>query len=212
MAFRIPENSIEETGFEITRPGTLLVLLMLCLNWNDWKSTFKPVGELEADAFEDLQSEDENYFWTIVSSDCVFINSGISNYDSAGWSTQGFIKTQVSWATTAWTPKWTPPYLDEEVSTADIGAFMPQRTVYVGCELCDADQRADGECEHWYGGFGSWVSVDFDLPEESVVVEFLESVVASGEDDDLVDIAKSLLLQYLPTGDGNSKKENRGDL
>lgn len=180
MNFHIPQSAIEENQFTIQREGNLFVLLMLWINMKSWKSTFQPIESIDYSQYESVQSEDAHYFWTQVSGDGIYFEPGVTDYKNSSLrTTRGFVKMKNSWTENSWNPIWNPfdYYLDEEIVTVEIADSVPQKSVFVGCELCSFDQRINGECNHWSdGAYGSWVSVDFELENKAEVEAFITHV------------------------------------
>ena len=181
--FEIPTSGIQTEGFQIKSPANLFFLFMLSRNWNAWAAEYKPLSEREVDfenkddVAEELKLQPSKNYWTIVGVDeGEYVEPGIETLDGNGFYTHGFIETERSPTTLPWSGQWFPRV------SADIPGFTIEyrpheliKTVYMNCELCPADEIDD--CDHWDGDTGSWVSVDFELPEASVAEAFLRNIV-----------------------------------
>lgn len=203
MGTLIPADAIDLNGFEINSTGNIFLILLLNLNWNDWKRTFPPTRTFGREELDLVRLEDERSIWTQVrADDYEFLQRGVQQWDQSQYTT-AFIKTNGDWSRQVWNPIWKPtPYFSVSGSpiTLDIGIEQPMRWVFVTCELCGEDPEEFVECEHWDGLPGSWVSLDF-VPSPSEVESFLVSLAQSADLDGISIGAASFLIQQflLPT-------------
>lgn len=180
MSFYVPESAIQTEGFQIKSQANLFFLYMLCRNWHAWAAEYKILNDLsEANesldlVAERLGNETAKNYWTVVGVDeCDYVEAGVTAWDGNGMYTHGFIETEIASRNLPWPGNWYP------LQVFSVPGFSIQfreheliRTVYINCELCLPDE----DCDHWDGMTGSWVSVDFPLPDPAIAKELLINV------------------------------------
>lgn len=182
MNYVIPESVIQTEGFQVKSPANLFFLYMLSRNWHAWAAEYKPLRAFEQiyenqDAVaEELKQHPDRNYWTVVGIDeCEYVEPGIQVWDSHGFYTHGFIETQFPSTGLPWPGQWIPNARTNAPGfTIEFQPNQLLRTVFVSCDLCPVGEVDD--CDHWDGETGSWISIDFEMPDKRSIENFLVSI------------------------------------
>lgn len=217
MVFSIPETAIDaasDSSFTIGARANILFVALLAWNWKEWSSAFEPVewtsfpSEDETQLLKEQATAGyEDFLWTVMGVDeGEYMEPGIEQRDSHGFSTHGYVKTTHPRSEVDWSPNWHPDWrLHAPGLTVEFPTDGPITTLWVGCEICSAEDNLD-DCPHTASGArGSWVSVDFEIGDEDAFETLLEESAEGPELGPLSVIAAGALIEFFlkPRGEEN---------
>jgi hypothetical protein len=218
MVFSIPETAIDashDSSFTINSRANILFVALLAWNWKGWSSAFEPVEWMSFPSENETQLLNEqvtagygDFLWTVMGVDeGEYMEPGIEQRDSNGFSTHGYAKTTHPRSGVDWSPNWHPDWrLHATGFTVQFPTDGPIKTVWVGCEICSAEDNMD-DCPHTESGAqGSWVSVDFEIGDEGSFETLLEESAEDSELGPLSVIAASALIEFFLRPRGEADK------
>ena len=216
MVFSIPETAIDaalDSSFTINSRATILFVALLAWNWKEWSSAFEPVEWMSFPSEDETQLLNEqvtagygDFLWTVMGVDeGEYMEPGIEQRDSHGFSTHGYAKTTHPRSGVDWSPNWHPDWrlLGDVIQFPTDG---PVKTIWVRCEICSAEDNLD-DCPHTASGAqGSWVSVDFEISDEGSFETLLQESAEDPELGPLSVIAAGALIEFFLRPRGEADK------